>query len=322
MRLLRKYRAIAYLPNVYTLLQYYLLEPYRVEDTLFFFDDNFPSPVIERIPGAKILSRRSKVACCISLYIIRSIALFYRTMPIYLGGDLCYTNSFLRFFKRIIYLEDGSASYLLTDKEQPLQKNKTILKRWLWGKIYPSFGLANNVELVFLTGILPIPEIIVKKVRQINLELLWQQKDERGKEWILNIFMPNGFDPKLLKRYDILLLTQPITEQSEGYFSESEKIKVYRLLLKDYNESNVLIKVHPTEVTDYSLYFPSAGILTGVCPMELLSFLGIAFKKTITVNSTAIFNMKETGEKIIAGWDVTAELAGEAKRRRIYNWKS
>lgn len=320
MRLLGKYKAIAYLPNVYTLLQYYLLEPCRVEDTLFFFDNNFPSPVIERIPGAKMLSRSSRVDCYISLFIIRSIALFHRTIPIYLGGDLCYTNSFLRFFKRITYLEDGSASYLLTDKEQPLQKNGTILKRWLWGKIYPSFGLSDNVELVFLTGILPIPEIIVKKVRQINLELLWQQKDLKGKERIMNVFMPDGFDPKLLERYSILLLTQPFTEQSEGNFPESEKIKVYRLLLRDYNESNVLIKVHPAEVTDYTLYFPSAGILTGVCPMELLSFLGIAFKKTITVNSTAVFNMKDTGEKIIAGWNVTTKLAEEAKRRRIYNW--
>lgn len=321
MKLFRKYKAIAYLPTPYTLLQYYLLEPYRIEDTLFLFHGGFPLSVVHCVPGAKILDDKNRKKCYGSLLLVYWYALRNRNIPVYLGGWIIFSNSFLRFFKHIFYLEDGTASYesVLLPEFQNFKREKILRRRWVWGNTYPQLGLADNVECIYLTGILPIPDIILKKVKLIDLHALWQQKNPDQKKEIVNVFLPQGIDLKLFDGCDTLLLTQPFSEYSENNFSESDKIEVYRRLLSGYDESNALIKVHPAETTDYAAYFPSAKILTVPCPMELLVLLDIPLHRVITVNSTAVYSLGDQIEKIITGYDVTPALIKEAKRRDIYN---
>ncbi|WP_455637984.1 glycosyltransferase family 52 [Parabacteroides sp.] len=316
---LNKYRAIAYLPTPYALLQYYLLEPYKAEDTLFFIHDGFPKAVSNRIPGAILLSGSSKWAFRISSILIRFYACLNRKMPVYLGGDLTFTNLFLECFDTVFYMEDGTASYVLVHntERQTKQRNESMMNRWLYGNWQPWYGLAECVRKVYLTGILPIPEIIADKVELIDLELLWQQKDSKQKENIQNIFVPKDLDKTGFDNCKVLLLTQPFSEDSDGYFSESDKIEVYRKLVAGYDESEVLIKVHPREITDYSHYFPRVRILRTTCPMELLMLLGLSVQRAVSVNSTAIFNLNQSVEKIISGYNVTPALAEEAKRRGI-----
>nr|WP_129733131.1 glycosyltransferase family 52 [Parabacteroides goldsteinii] len=321
MKLFRKYKAIAYLPTPYTLLQYYLLEPYRIEDTLFLFHGGFPLSVVHRVSGAKVLDDKNQKKCYGSLLQVYWYALRNRNIPVYLGGWLFFSNLFLRLFKHIFYLEDGTASYeaVLCPKFQSFKREKVLWRRWLRGNIYPQFGLAENVECIYLTGILPIPDIISNKVKIIDLYALWQQKNPDQKKEIVNVFLPQGFDSKLFDSCDTLLLTQPFSEYSAGDFTESDKIEVYRRLLAGYDESKVLIKVHPRETTDYAAYFPSAKILAIPCPMELLVLQGIPLHRAITVNSTAVYNLGDQIEKIITGYDVTPALIEEAKRRNIYD---
>lgn len=321
MKLFKNYKAIAYLSNPYTLLQYYLLEPYRIEDTLFLFRGGFPLSVVHRVPGAKILKDKGRNKCYGSLLLVYWYALRDRNIPVYLGGWPFFSNSFLRFFKHIFYLEDGIASYesVLCPEFQNFKREKVLWRRWVWGNRYPQLGLADNVKCIYLTGILPIPEIISKKVKLIDLHALWQQKNPDQKKEIVNVFLPQGFDFKLFDSCDTLLLTQPFSEYSAGNFSESDKIEVYRRLLAGYDESKVLIKVHPVETTDYAAYFPAAKILAVLCPMELLVLLGIPLHRAITVNSTAVYSLEDQVEKIITGYDVTPALIKEAKRRNIYD---
>lgn len=133
------------------------------------------------------------------------------------------------------------------------------------------------------------------------------------------MFLPQDIDLNLFNDCDTILLTQPFSEYSEGNFAESDKIDVYHQLLAGYDESKVLIKVHPAESTDYSVYFPSAKIIAIPCPMELLALLGIPLCRAITVNSTAIYSLGDSVEKIITGYDVTPTLIKEAKRRNLYD---
>lgn len=321
MKLFRKYKAIAYLPTPYTLLQYYLLEPYRIEDTLFLFHGGFPLSVVHCVPGAKILEDKGRRKCYGSLLLVYWYALRNCNIPVYLGGWPPFSNLFLRLFKHIFYLEDGAASYeaVLRPDFQSLEREKVLRRRWVWGNRYPRFGLADNVKCIYLTGILPIPEIILKKVKLIDLHALWQQKNPDQKKEIVNVFLPQGIDLKLFDSCDTLLLTQPFSEYSVNNFSESDKIEVYRRLLAGYDESRVLIKVHPVEKTDYAAYFPAAKILAVPCPMELLAFLGIPLHRAITVNSTAVYSLGDQVEKIITGYDVTPALVEEAKQRNIYD---
>lgn len=319
MNLLDRYKTIVYLPNPYALLQYYLLAPCKEEETLFFFHEKFPVSIVQRISGAKILSEKRKFRST-SLLTIYWFALRNRNLPVYLGGWLHFTNLFIRLFKHLFYLEDGTLSYeAVTEPEyQVTKKEKVRWRRWMYGDTYPPFGLADGVECIYLTGILPIPDIILPKTKVIDLKSLWQRKSPTKKKRILDVFMFEENTLELMKACDTLLLTQPFSEYSL-VFTESDKIEVYRRLLAGQDESKVLIKVHPYEKTDYSVYFPSAQILNTPCPLELLLLQEITLHKVITVNSTAVFSLGDGIEKVISGYDVTPALIEEAKRRNIYN---
>lgn len=319
MNLFGHYKAIVYLPNPYSLLQYYLLAPCKEEETLFFFHEKFPVSIVQRISGAKILSDKGKIRYLSSL-IVHWFALRNRNQSVYLGGWLLFTNLFIKLFKHIFYLEDGAASYEVVTKpeHQVTIKEKVWWKRWMFGDIYPLFGLADGVESIYLTGILPIPDNILSKTKIIDLKSLWQQKSPTEKKRILDVFLFEENDLELMKACDTLLLTQPFSEYS-SVFTESDKIEVYCRLLAGQDESKVLIKVHPYEKTDYSVYFPSAQIINTPCPLELLLLQEIPLHKVITVNSTAVFSLGDGIEKIISGYDVTPALIEEAKRRNIYD---
>lgn len=319
MNLFGHYKAIVYLPNPYALLQYYLLAPCKEEDTLFFFHEKFPASVVQRISEAGILLEKKKI-CCLSSLIVHCLALRNRNLPVYLGGGLLFTDLFIKLFKHLFYLEDGTASYEVVTKleHQVTIKEKAWWRRWMFGDTYPPFGLADGVECIYLTGILPIPDIILSKTKVIDLKSLWQQKSPIEKKRILDVFLFEENTLELMKGCDTLLLTQPFSEYS-SVFTESDKIEVYRRLLAGQDESKVLIKVHPFEKTDYSVYFPSAQIINTPCPLELILLQEIALHKVITVNSTAVFSLGEGIEKVISGYDVTPALTEEAKRRNIYD---
>lgn len=318
MNLFSHYKAIVYVPNPYTLLQYYLLAPCKEEETLFFFHERFPVSIVQRVSGAKILSEKDN-SRYISSLIVHWFALRNRNLSVYLGGWLLFTNLFIKLFKHLFYLEDGAASYevVVQPEYQVEKKEKVWWKRWMFGDTYPLFGLADGVECIYLTGIFPIPDIILSKTKIIDLKSLWQQKSLTDKKRILDVFLFKEKDIELIKKCDTLLLTQPFSEYS-SVFTESDKIEVYRRLLTGYDESKVLIKVHPYEKTDYSIYFPLAQIINTPFPLELLMLQEITLHKVITVNSTAVFSLGDGIEKVISGYDVTPALIEEAKRRNIY----
>ena len=317
----KKYKAIAYLPTTYALLQYYLLEPYEVKETLFFINTTFPELISNRLSNVIPVRYISLYYHYLFLMKIHLYSFFNPKTPVYLGGNLPFADLFMKSFETVFYLEDGVGSYeLVYNRErQVVKRNKSMLSRWLHGDRYPWYGLANNVRIIYLTGILPIPEIIANKVELIDLQLLWQQKNLSQKESILKVFLPEGIDKYMFVGYETLSLTQPFREDSGIHFLESDKIDVYRKLLSGYDESKVLIKVHPREKTDYSCYFPKARILKTPCPMELLTLMGLPVKRAISVNSTAIFNLGSSVEKIISGYDITPALAEEAKRRGLHD---
>ena len=318
-KLLKRYKAVAYLPNLYTLLQYLLLEPCRKEDTLFFIHQKFPVLVVPGLPESDFLRVGSKLKLILSVAKIYWVILRNRNLPLYLGGDLTFTNTLLRYSKKPMYLEDGAGSYeKIFDKNNSVRsKREGFFLRLLMGDVYPWYGLADHVRKIYLTGILPIPGIIADKVELMNLKQLWLQKNKEQQEEIARIFLPSGFDRDLIREYDVLLLTHPFSEFSYGYFLEEEKIEVYRKLVARYDESNLVIKKHPAETTDYSNYFPKARVIDLPCPLELLVFMGLSAKTALSVNSTSIFGTDAFQEKIVSGYDVTPALAKECKRRGI-----
>ena len=316
MNYLRKYKRIVYVPNLYGVFQFLLLEDRPIKDTLIFHDrfkDEFSSQF------CSFDERNKNHYLCYLL--IKYLSLRNRNTVVYLSGEMCYTNYFLKCFRNVVYLEDGVASYekVYDESRQIVQRRKSIIKRLILGDIFPWFGIASQVKKIYLTGILPVPEIIRDKVELINLRQLWMNKTLKKQDEIRCLFIPDGFSMDEMKGRDIILLTQPFSEYSDGSFSESDKIEVYRRLISNYDESRLLIKRHPSEKTCYSSYFPGVYILTVYCPFELLLFMGCKVRTVISVNSTAIFGLDNSIEKIISGYDITPELIKEAKKLNIYD---
>lgn len=316
MKLTKKYKVIVYLPNLYSILQFLLLNDNKMEDVLFI--NHFGFGEQKGLDTWHI--KNNKIYRILNPICIYWLCIWNRNASIFLCGDNLYTNLFLHLFNNVDYLEDGTASYLRVNEvyRQIVRSQNSFIRNLLMGPLYPSFGLADNVIKIYLTGILPIPTIIKDKVELINLKSLWMKKTVQQQNEILQIFNLDSFNPDTFKKFETLLITQPFSEMSNGRISEQAKIDIYRKLISEYEEEKVLIKVHPGERTDYTKYFPNACVLTIPCPLELFMLVNCHVNRAITVYSTAIFNLDNQIKKIITGYNISPILEEEAK---IKGWK-
>ncbi|WP_294095020.1 glycosyltransferase family 52 [uncultured Cetobacterium sp.] len=193
---------------------------------------------------------------------------------------------------RYCILEDGLANYELKHRN----KKKINFKNFLLGGSlfeYESYGVGDETKRIYLTGLAEIPKEIKEKVVLVNLKEMWDLKSEDEKKEILDIFSIYPSEIEVLKNAKNILFTQPLSEDS--ILSEEEKVELYKKIMRNYSEKEVLIKPHPREKTDYKKVFEKATILKREIPFELLVLLGVKFEKAITIFSTAAFSL---GEKV------------------------
>lgn len=171
--------------------------------------------------------------------------------------------------------------------------------------------MSNKIEKIYLTGLLPIPELIKDKVEIIKINEMWKRLSQKDKESILSIF---SLDLNKIQRFNlidnkVLLLTQPLSE--DNIITEEEKIKIYREIIKKQNNKNIYIKIHPREKTNYKEIFKEFNIriIEKNFPIELLLFLNINFDKVITLFSTGALNFKGKAE---------VEFIGTEKYPKLY----
>lgn len=240
---------------------------------------------------------------------------------LYLQDHNTYSQFFLNNFKGKMYLlEDGTLNYnekiLLNELKRKIKKIRinNFFRRVVIEKRkdeYRRFGLSNKIEKIYLTGLLPIPELIKDKVEIIKINEMWKRLSQKDKESILSIF---SLDLNKIQRFNlidnkVLLLTQPLSE--DNIITEEEKIKIYREIIKKQNNKNIYIKIHPREKTNYKEIFKEFNIriIEKNFPIELLLFLNINFDKVITLFSTGALNFKGKAE---------VEFIGTEKYPKLY----
>lgn len=240
---------------------------------------------------------------------------------LYLQDHNTYSQFFLNNFKGKMYLlEDGTLNYnekiLLNELKKKIKKIRinNFFRRVVIEKRkdeYRRFGLSNKIEKIYLTGLLPIPELIKDKVEIIKINEMWKRLSQKDKESILSIF---SLDLNKIQRFNlidnkVLLLTQPLSE--DNIITEEEKIKIYREIIKKQNNKNIYIKIHPREKTNYKEIFKEFNIriIEKNFPIELLLFLNINFDKVITLFSTGALNFKGKAE---------VEFIGTEKYPKLY----
>ena len=187
---------------------------------------------------------------------------------------------FIKSKKENILYEDGIATVLNTGITN-------IKLRKILGFNIENFGRSTLCKNIYINNKKVEDEIIYKKSIQIDLEELWEKLEDDRKNIIKDIFGIN----QIFNEEIYLLLTQPLSE--DKLITEVEKIAIYRRILDKYKDKKIIIKIHPREKTDYSLYFPKCIILKEKYPIELLCLNGLKIKKAITLFSTAVFGLKK-----------------------------
>ena len=188
---------------------------------------------------------------------------------------------FIKNKKYIDLFEHGVINYQ-TEFNGIKQKIKKIIF-----KMEKPYGRNEYVKNIFLRGSGEIPEDIKNKVKIIDIKKIWNQLNLDSQSRILNIFGLDIEKLKLVETRDIILFTQPFSE--DKIISENEKIELYRKIIEKYNKNSLMIKVHPREKTEYDKIFKNVMLLEKGFPAELLLLIDkLRFKKVVTISSTAV----------------------------------
>lgn len=199
-------------------------------------------------------------------------------------------------------IEDGSYSY--NNYKKSTNKFKNIVKKIIG--INSILGRHKNIKKIYLTGIAPIPKEIAHKVEVINLKELWNKKTLEEQNEILDIFSFDLNVKEKIKGRDLILFTQPLSE--DKVITEKEKIEIYSKIIKKYPKDKLIIKTHPREKTNYKEIFKEYLILDNPFPFEILNLLDVKFNKAITLFSTAALGLGEKVEVDFYGTEVHPKI--------------
>ena len=182
-------------------------------------------------------------------------------------------------------------------KKRRLKLYAGLLNYWFYWifKDYVPFGFDSKVSVIYHTTFNQLPDEIAHKGIPIDMKQLWQNKSEEEKQSILMIF---GVEPTMVNnigKYKTVLVTEVLP------IPDNEKIDIYKSLLQDneIKQSELLIKTHYAEKTDYRKAFPEATIINTPVPAQLLDVMGYVADKAITISSTAIFAFVKPQTQII-----------------------
>ena len=210
-----------------------------------------------------------------------------------------------------VLLEDGTLNYHPYPYRQTRQRF-LFIKRLLAGKNYCEHlryaGDESNCVKIYLTGlsdkgdVLKNPKVVIKSFVE-----MWNECDLKKRSFINRIF---DFSQSLINEcanYKHILLTTPFSELE--LITEKEKIDMYKNIIKLIGRSDILIKPHPRENTDYSKHLPNVYVLKTKTPMQLLSLNNIKFDCVYSVNaSTALFDFPYKIKVCIFGTNIYSPL--------------
>lgn len=230
------------------------------------------------------------------------LLIFYNKKLEIFGQDHVGLGNILVGMGDFFLIEDGIMNYNMekAKKIELVQKFKQKIG------INVTLGKHQNVKKIYLTGLAPIPKEIAHKVEIINLKELWDKKTLEEQDEILNIFLFDLNIKEKIKGRNIILFTQPLSE--DDVITEEEKVKIYSKIIKKYSKDKLIIKTHPREKTDYKNIFQDYLVLDNPFPFEILTLLNIEFNKVVTLFSTAALGLGKEVEVDFYGTEVHMKI--------------
>jgi hypothetical protein len=157
--------------------------------------------------------------------------------------------------------------------------------------------VANNRQCneLLLTTDDNVPYITGKKKVVISLNEIWDNMNELKKQYILDVYDISCADIQSFETKSHIVLTQQFS--SAGLISEKDQIEIYAKIIRNYDPFSLVIKPHPRDHVNYNKYFPDIFVFDKPVPMQLLSIMGVRFKKAITLFSSSINSFSYEIEK-------------------------
>lgn len=242
-----------------------------------------------------------------------------------------YAMDFLDYVPQLIghhtytCIEDGTGSYTFANDSEVLTPFE-LPNTW-WGfkqriKYGPVYGRLMGTNKYCINRLVTSAGDVNAKVLQgrhytlLNWQEMWNNASENKKDIFKHVFSFDDVVLAKLRHCNTIILTQPIKCKT---ISEQEAMNVYAPYIEQYMQEGVVIKPHPAEFknTDYTRYFPQTYVLNTKLPMQVLSAMGVHFKRAITIFSTAVSNLPKDTEIIWLGTEINEELYKEVGPVRL-----
>ncbi|MGX9868834.1 glycosyltransferase family 52 [Enterobacter mori] len=270
----------------YTLLIYCVLYPENISSTIFIHSDNSALNQLEFNGKKQVIIKKGKGPLSKFFYylLFKLRLIFDVNLKLiikhpdkynFLGQDhLFFSRPFIYDF---VLIEDGLANYQLPKYSK--------LYEFILGR--ETFGRSDSVKKILLSGMKDIEDSkILNKVQYFNLLAKWQDLSQKQRQTVNKIFK---FTNKDKIEAEIIILTQPLSEY--GFIEEDQKISIYRKLISEYGEENIVIRRHPRETTSYNEHFPGVQINDSKVPIELIVLNSTEIQRCVTLFSSGIFNL-------------------------------
>lgn len=284
-------KEICIIDSVYTLLLYLIVKRAEVSDILFLFHLHIPNHLAEHFQyvrshsGGKYL--RSRRYIFQNYYHALRFHFFMLINKLY--GLKAGGNDHLPLSRRLINrkecyfeeYEDGSSNY--SEIEGVSHMDNTPLNRFLLMDVEQRFGRSVKVKKVYLTHSELTPPVSVRnKVEWVDLKASWESLPDKKRKWILDLYKIPAREE--LEGRHIILMTRPFSEFFLG--SEEEKVKSFMDSLENVDKTDLIVKPHYIETTDYKKFFPECVVIKGQFPIELLCLAyGSIIKQIITIGN-------------------------------------
>lgn len=295
---------ICYINSPRSLLLYFLITDMSDYDNTFLFTESLDDNICNHFSHYK--KYHLKKGFFYFFYYIIKFRFFTRFKYPFINSAQIYGQDNLIISSMIgnnnmILLEEGLMNY----RYNPKHNRYLIIKKLLFGPFSPKefFGRSKQVSHIILTGLDTIPSDLLNKVKIVNFQLLWDKCEMSKKDRIFQYF---GIDHNIrekMSNVSKILFTQPLSE--DGAISEDEKINIYKKII---STSNLAIKPHPRELTDYHKYFPGLVIIDSKIPVEFLLILQVKLSDVYTIFSTAALNFLSCSNVHFCGTKIHPKL--------------
>lgn len=188
-----------------------------------------------------------------------------------------------------IFSEKSVANWAERCKKHLYKKH--WLKKMLNG---PTAGLPMGTNKqctdLIVTSMDIAPQLKDKKIHCIDLFNAWTLASEKKKRFILDVFGISDMLIQQIENRDIVYFSGGHCDN--GDLTEDEYRDFYKKLLKKYDLGRLVIKPHPRDYCEfYEKDLPGVIVLPSFVPSQLMDMIGLHFKKAITIDSSAVYNM-------------------------------